>query len=306
MAGSEGEGRTLLDNMNEQDLNSLRRFAYDTLGRPIEFEDFSRSYGRKTVTWRITVSGESEYYLKRHENRSHYLAEVRALDLWIPRLPNEPWWSVPKVVATADELGAVIITGLPGLILEENSVESSARTKIFELAGAFAKSLHSSRIDLSSEPTFQTYTGEQLDRILLVAEPHIDSATLQWVDSLVRRSDAWEGLELVPTHCDFSPRNWLCCDEDAPLGIIDWERSRPGYFVEDFQRMVQDHWLDEPQLKDAFFAGYGREPSELEWRQANQVVLINAVGGVPWSISHGDSDFEQRNRAVIERLKSVL
>ena len=70
--------------------------------------------------------------------------------------------------------------------------------------------------------------------------------------------------------------------------------------------MIQDHWIREPQLREAFFTGYGREPSELEWRQANQVVLINAVGGVPWSISHGDSEFEKLNRAVIERLKSVL
>ena len=90
------------------------------------------------------------------------------------------------------------------------------------------------------------------------------------------------------------------------LGIIDWERSRHGYYVEDFQRMVQDHSVLEPHLRDAFFSGYGREPSELEWRQANQVVLVNAVGGVPWAASHGDSKFERQNRAVIERLKEAL
>ncbi|MCH8062086.1 MAG: aminoglycoside phosphotransferase family protein [Chloroflexi bacterium] len=292
--------------MNQQDSDSLRKFAYDSLGHSIVFEDFSRIYGRKTITWRITVPGKSDYYLKRHEHRSHYLAEVRALEEWTQCLPDKPWWSVPEVLTTEDELGAVIITSLPGLILEETRVESSFRTKLFQLAGRFAELLHSSRIDLSSESASQTYTDETLDRYLLVAEPHIDSATLKWIDSVVRRSDAWEGLAIVPTHCDFSPRNWLFREGKALLGIIDWERSRPGYFVEDFQRMIQDHWLLEPQLKDAFFAGYGREPSELEWRQANQVVLINAVTGVPWSISHGDSEFEQRNREVIERLKSVL
>jgi hypothetical protein len=90
------------------------------------------------------------------------------------------------------------------------------------------------------------------------------------------------------------------------LGIIDWERSRPGYFVEDFQRMIQNHWVDQPHLVDAFFTGYGRRPSEQEWRQANQVVLINAVAGVPWSVTHGDFEFEKRNREVVERLKSVF
>lgn len=260
--------------------------------------------------WRITIPGKHEYYLKRHEDRRHYYAEVRALDEWMQFLPDEPWWSVPKVLATADELGAVIMTGLPGLVLEETPVESGTRTKLFGLAGRFANLLHSSLVDLSSLAASQayaaTYTVEQLDRYLLSAEPYVDSATLKWVDSIVRRSDAWEGLTIVPTHCDYSPRNWIVCEGDAGLGIIDWERSRPGYWVEDFQRMVQDHWLHEPHLRDAFFTGYGREPSELEWYQVNQVVLINAVGGVPWSISHGDLEFEQVNRRVIERLKSVL
>ncbi len=287
-------------------MDSLRKFAYDSLGHSIHIEDFSRRYGRKSITWRITAPGKPDYYLKRHEHRSHYLAEVRALDEWVQCLPDEPWWSVPSVLATADELGAVILTGLPGVILEETPIESSTRTKLFELAGKFANLLHSSRIDLSSISTSQTYTDENLDRYLLLAEPHIDSATLKWVDSVVRRSDTWEGLAIVPTHCDFSPRNWLVCEGRALLGIIDWERSRPGYYVEDFQRMIQDHWVLEPQLRDAFFTGYGREPSEPEWYQANQVVLINAVGGVTWSISHGDSEFEHRYRVVIERLKSVL
>ena len=291
--------------MTQQDLAPLRKFIYDSLGRPVDIRDFSRKYGRKSITWRVKSPDGRDYYLKRHEHRSHYLAEVRALEEWVKVLPDEPWWSVPSVLATSDELGAVIVSGLPGLIVDETAVESSTRTKLFELAGKFAGLLHSSPIDLSSVRS-QTYTDEKLDRGLSIAEPHIDGATLRWVDSIVRRSDAWKGLAIVPIHCDFSPRNWLTSEGRAVLGIIDWERSRAGYYVEDFQRMIQDHWVREPLLRDAFFTGYGREPSELEWRQANQVVLINAVGGVPWSISHGDSKFEQRNRAVIERLKSVL
>lgn len=292
--------------MTQPDLDSLRKFAYDSLGHSIDIKDFSRRYGRKSITWLITAPGKRQYYLKCHEHRRHYLAEVRALDEWVQCLPNQEWWSVPNILTTADELGAVIITGLPGLILEDTAVEASTRAKLFVLAGKFASLLHSSRIELSTTSTSRTYTVQELDRYLLGAEPYIDRATLTWVDSIVRRAGAWEGLAIVPTHGDFSPRNWLVCEGTAALGIIDWEQSRPGYYVEDFQRMIQDHWILEPQLKDAFFTGYGRQPSELEWYQANQVVLINAVISVPWSISHGDLEFEQRSRAVIESLKSVL
>jgi hypothetical protein len=92
----------------------------------------------------------------------------------------------------------------------------------------------------------------------------------------------------------------------VPLGVIDWEISRPGYFVEDFQRMMQDHWLNEPQLRDVCFTGYGRTPSDREWLQANQVLLIHAIISVPWAIDHGDLEYERFNRVVIERLKKVL
>ena len=92
----------------------------------------------------------------------------------------------------------------------------------------------------------------------------------------------------------------------AALGIIDWERSVPGYFIEDFHRMIHDSWTLEPQLRDAFFKGYGREPTELEWYQGNLVALINAVGGVSWSITHGDLKFEKHNRDVVERMKKIL
>jgi hypothetical protein len=70
--------------------------------------------------------------------------------------------------------------------------------------------------------------------------------------------------------------------------------------------MTHDHWLDAPQQRDVFFEGYGRTPTEAEWRQANQITLINAVGGVGRAISHGDEWFAGHNQRVIDRLKEIL
>jgi thiamine kinase-like enzyme len=116
----------------------------------------------------------------------------------------------------------------------------------------------------------------------------------------------WDGLKLVPVHCDYSPRNWLVEDGRNAIGVIDWERARPGYWVEDFHRMTLDHWWRRPALRDAYFDGYGREPSEKERRQAGMVSLVNAIGGVPWAIGHGDTQFEAHNRRVIATLRDVL
>ncbi len=70
--------------------------------------------------------------------------------------------------------------------------------------------------------------------------------------------------------------------------------------------MTQDHWVKAPNLRDAFSDGYGRTPTDAEWRQANQITLIGAVGGVAWSRTHGDERFERHNRVMIERLKMIL
>ena len=95
-----------------------------------------------------------------------------------------------QLYAASDQLGAMIMTALPGSILEESRADPSTREKSFELAGRFANSLHSSGIELPSMPASQRFTDEQLDLYLLEVEPHVDGPTLRWIDTIIRRSDA--------------------------------------------------------------------------------------------------------------------
>lgn len=291
---------------DETEADALRRFAAAALGSGCRIEDFSRAFGRKSVTWRINSADGSGFYLKRHEFRQHYVAEVRALNQWVAQLPEGSWWNTPEVVANSDELGAVILTELPGEIIEDSPPPTDELEEAYRSAGRLARALHDADIDLSGEPRVQRYAPADIDRYMAPSRPHLDGSTYEWAVGIVRRPDAWEGLSVVPMHGDFSPRNWIRRRGEPTLGIIDWERSRPGFWVEDVQRMTQDHWVKAPNLRDAFFDGYGRTPTESEWRQANQVSLIGAVGGVAWSRTHGDERFEQLNRVMIERLKKTL
>jgi len=289
-----------------QELDALRDFASTTLGSGLEIEDRSRAFGRKSVTWRITSADGTGFYLKRHEFRHHYVAEVRALEHWVPRLNDGAWWAAPEVVATSDELGAVILTELLGEIIEDSPPGPDELVTVYRHAGRLARSLHDADIDLSDEPRNQLYAADGIDRYFEMSRGHIDASTRDWAKVILTRADAWDGLDVVAMHGDYSPRNWIIESGDPTIKVIDWERSRPGYWVEDIQRMTHDHWLEAPQLRDAYFEGYGRTPTEAEWRQANQITLINAVGGVGWAISHGDERFAGHNRRVIERLKGIL
>ncbi|MBT3941401.1 MAG: aminoglycoside phosphotransferase family protein [Chloroflexi bacterium] len=288
---------------------ALRDFVEATLGSDIRIEERSRAFGRKSVTWRIKATDGTGFYLKRHEFNHHFEAEVRALNQWVPLLKSGPWWSTPQVVAVSNELGAVLLTELPGQILEDRE---GAPTDISELrtaykhAGRLARLLHDADIDLSREIRVQTYTLEEITRFMEPSRPYLDAATCDWAEEILTADGAWAGLDIVPMHGDYSPRNWIIERGDPTLNVIDWERSRPGYWVEDIQRMTHDHWLDEPRLGDAFFEGYGRTPTDAEWRHSNQITLINAVGGVGWAINHNDAWFEQHNRRTVERIRDIL
>ena len=122
------------EKMIREDLEPLYQFIDESLGRSVVIKDFSRGYGRRSITWHIVDSDGGEYYLKRHEHRRHYQAEVRARTEWVPSLQDETWWAVPSVHAASDQLGAMIMPALPGSILEESRADPSTREKSFELA----------------------------------------------------------------------------------------------------------------------------------------------------------------------------
>ena len=263
------------------------------------------------MTWHIAAADGTGFYLKRREFQQHYVAEVRAFRDWVARLPAGSWWSAPAMVANSDELGVMILTELPGEIIED-SPPGPREVKDGDVsAGRLASALHGADIDLSGESRVQRYAPEDVERYMGLARQYLDKSTCDWAETVLCRPDAWDGLSIVPVHGDYSPRNWIhervgSKRSESRLGVIDWERSRPGFWVEDVQRMTHDHWVDAPHLRDAFFEGYGRTPTDSEWRHSDQITLINAIGGVPWAISHGDEPFVRHNRRVIERLKEIL
>ena len=81
--------------------------------------------------------------------------------------------------------------------------------------------------------------------------------------ALVRRCAgllAWLGprVPAVASHGDFQPRNWIWDPGSGLLGVIDWERAEPAAVVRDLARLEYGPWDRRPDLREQFFAGYGR------------------------------------------------
>jgi hypothetical protein len=286
----------------------LRDFATAALGAGRRFEDRSRAFGRRSVTWHVTAADGTGFYLKRHEHYRHYATEVLALREWAPKMEPGEWWSAPEVVADDVELGAALLSELPGEPLEDIESTRSERVEMHRLAGRLAAMVHALDVDPYRAGPERLYGREILDLYLEKGEPYMDRETLRWIERVCGAPGVFDGLGIVPTHSDFSPRNWLLQrgGNGLALGLIDWERARPGFWLEDMQRVAQDHWLTAPELRAAFFEGYGRVPGEREERQLKIIVLMNAAGTVSWATEHDDHAFAELGRRTIEQLKVEL
>ncbi|MDA0232335.1 MAG: aminoglycoside phosphotransferase family protein [Chloroflexi bacterium] len=286
----------------------LHDFVAGILGNNIAITDRSREFGRKSITWRIEAADGAGYYLKRHEFRSHYHAETVALTQWAPLLEGSVRWTCPEVVADSPELGALIITELHGEILPDADAGIEDQIEMHRTAGWIASKIHRLDVDPRLAGNPRLYDRAMIEALLESASPYVDAETLRWAERVATRDGQFDGLPVVPTHSDFSPRNWLIhrSNSRVSLGLIDWERARPGFWLEDVQRMVNDHWLPEPMLRDAFFDGYGRKPTDEEEGQLKLICLVNALGAVSWATEHGDIGFAEFGRWALERLKSEL
>lgn len=286
----------------------LLAFATETLGRNLTVEDRSREFGRKSITLKFTVPGGEAFYLKRHEERRLYETESIAYTKWIPKLRGTAEWHIPELVANSPELGAMLMTEVPGEILDECDARLDDRLAMHRAAGRLAAQIHQLKVDPDEVGPARLYGEETWANNLERGAPYLDSETLRWIERVSAANDLFEGLPIVPTHSDFSPRNWLInkSGETISPGLIDWERARPGYWLEDAARLVFDHWLKVPELRIAFFDGYGQSPTSAEDRQLNLICLSNALATVSWATEHGDFEFAEFGTRVLGLLREEL
>ncbi len=102
-------------------------------------------------------------------------------------------------------------------------------------------------------------------------------------------------VDLVPTHGDWQPRNWLV--DDGVVRIIDFGRFALRPAASDFARLAAQEWREAPACETAFFEGYGSDPREPSaWRLLR---AAEAVGTAAWAFQVGDEAFEAQGHRMI-------
>lgn len=101
--------------------------------------------------------------------------------------------------------------------------------------------------------------------------------------------------DLVPTHGDWQPRNWLVDGDE--VRVIDFGRFAFRPAATDFVRLAAQEWRENPACETAFFEGYGGDP-----RHPSHWILMRvreAIGTACWAHQVGDTEFEAHGHRMI-------
>jgi hypothetical protein len=220
----------------------------------------------------------------------HIGRELRAHREWL-----QPWVATGRAptLLYGDASAKVLVTRyLPGRLVEGTSAQDDP--DIYSQAGALMAEYHG---QLSShDAEWHHKFRARVERHL--GQPHrIDPE----IEGLVRAEvSTWPrgGSDVVPTHGDWQPRNWLI--DDRVVRVIDFGRADLRPPTEDFVRLARQDFARSPQLETAFLDGYGRDPREPEqWRRD---LLAEAVGTAVWAYGVGDEKFEHFGHRLLQTM----
>jgi aminoglycoside phosphotransferase (APT) family kinase protein len=280
--------------------------------------DQSREHpGERAAAFRLRAPSGG-CYLKTFPERPHWESEVHAYERWAPAFGE----LAPRLLAVRDEEPlALVISELPGKVLEQVQLPVSRKRAVWRSAGAALVALHElavgeyfgpSRRDGTCAGTPITDAGEyvarELDdwvqrgmRIGRLCDDEL--AIVRAARSLI---PAFTGECPVPCHRDYGPANWLVRHDGAWAGVIDFEFARWDVRVADFTRYPDWEWMRQPDLVDAFFEGYGRSftPEEEQQRLVGHVQY--GLGAIVWGEENAYHGFAEEGRRALRHLGELL
>lgn len=271
----------------------LASFAGTALGPCTLVADLSWPYEGSEV-YRIRDTRGVDHVIKRLINDRFYGMEVAGYR-WAPSLgPGR----APRLEAADPQLRAVIVSFLPGAPML-GEIEPGLETRAYLQAGRLLALLHA-----AEPPVLETAL---LERLLERAEGQLAKAAAELTAAqrqLARRAAAVlaglsAGLAACPTHGDVQPRNLLLDPATGMLALIDFEKAGYAPPVRDLVRLEAGIFAGRPELREAFYDGYGRGLDPVETLALRAWVVLDSVSALAWGIPNGDHEIVARARAAL-------
>jgi hypothetical protein len=270
---------------------SLESFASDVLGPHQVISDKSWGHGATRVLELRQDSGAT-WFLKGHSQPDAYGRELAAYRAWVPALGDH----APHLRAADDTLAALLLSAVPGEAGSALGYEPGAQRQ----AGALLRRLH----DGATVPALDLAAAKlaELEGWIARADGLFEPAELDFARASVRGL-AGHALVPLPSHGDYTPRNWLLDGER--ISVIDFEWARPDVWVADLVRLYCGAWREAPALGEAFLDGYGRQLSADDRAVLHACAALTSVFHTVWARAHAETDHEHASRANLHYLRSL-
>lgn len=266
------------------------------LGTPVSAVTDLSWPGSSNLVLELTDAGGRSWIAKSIGDEAHYRQELYALRHWAPALHG----AAPSLEATDDELRLLVMTRLAGRRAEE--MPANTDPAVHREAGRLTALLHGAE-PAGTDAHIGAATAAKLESWIdrgrhLLSADEIAFARVQ-VAPLAEAGP----LPTVPCHQDNQPRNWLV-DDAGQVGMIDFGLCKRDVWIRDLQRLYFQQWEHRPDLRDAFYAGYGRTPDAADLELLRCYLAYSGLSTVVWAHEFGDPQFEAHGHRILAELIS--
>jgi len=233
-------------------------------------------------------SGQRRYIVKAGGPANHHIErEISAHQSWVQVLSRQN--RAPKLIHADRSANVLVSEYLEGCLVEGTEAEYAAETYV--QAGALLRAFHHQAV--RSDPDYEAAATAKA--LAWLGEPHrIEDSAAEKARAILGSYEP-KAVDVVPTHGDWQPRNWLV--DGNEVGVIDFGRFEFRPAASDFCRLAVQQWRTDPQLEPAFFAGYGSDPRASQlW---NVIQLREAVSTAVWAHQVGDHGFERQGHQML-------
>ena len=298
----------------ENEQKELLRWCETVLGPLEPGEDFTREHPGQRAAVHLLRARSGSAYLKVHRDPAHWASEVHAYEHWAPAFGS----FAPRLLGVREvEPLAVLVSDLPGTILEGVSLPSGQEQAAWRSAGQALASLHALTQGSFFGPCRRD--GSALGSAIAEAREYVTACLEDWLERGLRGSflsqdeqaalraargliPAFEGEPALPCHRDYCPANWLVLPDGRWSGVVDFEFAYWDVRASDFSRYPGWNWIARPDLNEAFFEGYGLSPSPAQEEQILFARLLYALGAVVWGMENDYFGFAREGRQAMRIL----
>jgi hypothetical protein len=255
----------------------MNRYRQQVLGPVQVLKDWSWGHAASRV-FQVRDAEGVHWYVTQHRYAEQYHREVAAYRRWVPALGGR----APTLRACDDGLRVLVLTAVPGIVGDEVGVD------VHRQAGVLLRRLHDSE-PLGPWVDIAAHKLDELETWAARAGGLLGRRELDFARSQLRELDGTTPPARVPCHLDYSPRNWLV--HAGAVHVVDFEHAAPQVWVNDLTRLFFRAWRDDPDLREAFYDGYGRTPDADEVAVLLACYTLAAVRGLVWARDHDQASF---------------